>query len=184
MSDKLGEAMPGQWTVSLMRVWTINFRLKSFAFENVQRKTSSLIPCTVTFEVNGTTNGKNNGNDLLVWEWVWCRNKVKLLLWSWLRNASTSYTVQLFYFSFVACLCQDLPTSFSHFIRNSWRVKNKNPCLKALNVELISPFFFPFLILAFLVLSFLWVYFHNYKEFGDNTYFVETPSAIPNGLFT
>lgn len=28
---------------------------------------------------------------------------------------------------------------------------------------------------------FLWVYFHNCKEFLDNTYFVETPSAIPNG---
>lgn len=24
-------------------------------------------------------------------------------------------------------------------------------------------------------------YFHNCKEFLDNTYFVETPSAIPNG---
>lgn len=28
---------------------------------------------------------------------------------------------------------------------------------------------------------FLWVYFHNCEEFLDNTYFVETPSAIPNG---
>lgn len=31
---------------------------------------------------------------------------------------------------------------------------------------------------------FPWVYFHNCEEFLDNTYFVETPSAIPNGLST
>ena len=28
---------------------------------------------------------------------------------------------------------------------------------------------------------FLWVYFHNWEEFLDNTYFAETPSTIPNG---
>lgn len=68
MFDKLGNAMPRQWTGSIMRVWTVGFRLKSFSFERFQNEVASLIWWAVTSEVDETTNGKNNCNPL------WFRN--------------------------------------------------------------------------------------------------------------